>query len=182
MNRKFIISIFGSSRPAEDTAQYTIAYEIGRALAKAGYIVCNGGYGGTMQASACGAKEAGGETIGIVTQYFSRIPNKWIDTVIEVPTMIDRLMELVKRADGYVVLEGGTGTLLEFAYVWELINKGVIQQKPIVVVGNFWDRVVETLKTELIFEGLEDCARHVTRVISAEECVNVLDRALKSAV
>jgi uncharacterized protein (TIGR00725 family) len=162
--------------------QYTIAYEVGAALAHAGYIVCNGGYGGTMEASAIGAKNAGGATIGIVTDYFSRVPNTWIDTTITLPTMIDRLMDLVNRADGYVVLEGGTGTLLELACVWELMNKSVIREKPIVVVGDFWDGVIETLKNELVFEGLENCTRYVTRVNTAKECVGVLDRALKSTV
>jgi uncharacterized protein (TIGR00725 family) len=179
MNRQFVISVFGSSRPREGTLQYTIAYEIGAALARAGYIVCNGGYGGTMEASANGAKNAGGATIGIVTDYFSRLPNPWIDTTITTPTMIDRLMDLVNRADGYVILEGGTGTLLELACVWELMNKNVIREKPIIAVGNFWDRVIETLKNELIFEGLENCTRYVTRVNSAEECAEVLNRMLK---
>ncbi len=179
MNRQFTISVFGSSRPTEATPQYTIAYEVGAALAHAGYIVCNGGYGGTMEASASGAKNAGGSTIGIVTNFFSRVPNKWIDTTIALPTMIDRLMDLVNRADGYVVLEGGTGTLLELACVWELMNKSVIKKKPIIVVGGFWDGVIETLKNELVFEGLENCTRYVIRVNSAEECIEVLDRMLK---
>jgi uncharacterized protein (TIGR00725 family) len=179
MTQQHIITVFGSSRPEKGTVQYSIAYDVGKALAQAGFIVCNGGYGGTMEASAHGAKEAGGSTIGIVTNYFSRIPNQWIDTTITVPTMIDRLMELVKRADGYIVLEGGTGTLLELACVWELMNKSVIRQKPIVVIGNFWDRVIETLKGELVLEGLENCTRYVTRVESPEECAEVLIRALK---
>lgn len=179
MNRNSIISVFGSSRPEKGTERYTIAYEVGKALAQAGYTVCNGGYGGTMEASAAGAKEAGGQTLGIVTNFFNRIPNKWIDTTVDTPSMIDRLMELVKRADGYVVLEGGTGTLLELACVWELINKDVLPEKPIIVVGNFWDRVIDTLKNELVFEGLENCTRYVTRVASAEECVEVLNKALR---
>ena len=179
MDRQFIISIFGSSRPTPGTPQYAIAFEVGEALARAGYIVCNGGYGGTMEASASGAKKAGGATIGILTKYFSRVPNKWIDTTITTSSMIERLMDLVNRADGYVVLEGGTGTLLELACVWELMNKSVIREKPIVVVGEFWDAVIETLKNELVFEGLENCTKYVTRVDSAEECVSVLDRMLK---
>jgi uncharacterized protein (TIGR00725 family) len=179
MNRQYIISVFGSSRPTEGTPQYTIAFDAGSALAHAGYIVCNGGYGGTMEASARGAKNAGGATIGIVTDYFSRIPNTWIDTTITVPTMIDRLMELVNRADGYVVLEGGTGTLLELACVWELMNKSVIREKPVIVVGGFWDGVIETLQNELVFDGMENCTRYVTRVHSVAECVEILDRTLK---
>ncbi len=169
-----VITVFGSSRPLEGSPQYSLAYEVGEALAHAGFTVCNGGYGGTMTASSRGAKEAGGSTIGVTTAYFSKTPNRWIDTVIVKETMIDRLLELVARGDGYVVLEGGTGTLLELACVWEFMNKSVIATKPIVTVGGFWDGVVETLKGELVYEGLENCTKYVNRVSTAVECVEVL--------
>ncbi len=46
-----IISVFGSSRPAEGDPEYVEAREIGKALALEGFVVCNGGYGGIMEAS-----------------------------------------------------------------------------------------------------------------------------------
>ena len=60
---KKVISVFGSSRPRELDPEYVEALNIGRALAKAGFIVCNGGYGGIMEASARGAKEAGARVL-----------------------------------------------------------------------------------------------------------------------
>ena len=38
---------------------------------------------------------------------------------------------------------GGTGTLVELAVVWEMMNKGVMQSKPIVALGQFWAPVVK---------------------------------------
>ena len=83
------ITIFGSSQPKLSSETYEDARKIGFAIAKAGWTVINGGYGGVMEASALGAKEAGGATIGITTQTFVArgiLPNPYIDTEIIVKT------------------------------------------------------------------------------------------------
>jgi hypothetical protein len=168
-----IITVFGSSRPVEGDAEYRDAFEIGLELGKAGFVVCNGGYGGIMSASARGAKEAGGTTIGVTTGQFPKPANRWIDREIRVPKLTDRLMKLIELGDGYVVLKGGTGTLLELAAVWEFINKGLLREKPIVAFGDFWNGVIETLKNEQLWEGSGDCARYILRTATAEECAAI---------
>jgi uncharacterized protein (TIGR00725 family) len=174
-----VVTVFGSARPAPGEPEYVLAYDVGAALAEAGYIVCNGGYAGTMEASARGAKDAGGQTIGIITDEFPlRKANLWIDTVITVDTMIARMLALVKHGDAYVALKGGTGTLLELATVWEFMNKGLLQPKPTIIVGSFWEDVVRTVREELSAEGRGEAARYVTAVGSAEECVDRIRRAL----
>jgi len=139
-------------------------------LARGGFIVCNGGYGGIMEASARGAKEAGGRTIGITLEAFAGRSNRWIDDEIRVRSLAERLARLVGMGDGYVILKGGTGTLLELAYVWELTNKKLMPEKPIVLLGDFWKGVVDTLREELIWEGLGDCTRIIKVVQSPREC------------
>jgi len=43
-------------------------------------------------------------------------------------------------------LAGGTGTLLELAEIWELVNKGFINPaKPIVLMGDFWRPLAELM-------------------------------------
>ena len=64
------ICIFGSYEPRAGEALYELAYDIGRGLAEAGYNVCNGGYNGTMEASAKGARDGGGSTIGVTCSIF----------------------------------------------------------------------------------------------------------------
>lgn len=175
-----IITIFGSSRPSESDPLYHLAYELGKVCAEAGWTVCNGGYGGIMEASARGAKEAGGSTIGVTVSAFARRANKWIDREIHVSTLNERLMKLVELGDAYVILKGGTGTLLELAYVWEFINKGLMTEKPIVVVGEFWNSVIETLREELMGEGLGDCTKLIKQVRTAEECRTYLQGTMKN--
>lgn len=173
-----VISIFGSSRPRDGEPEYQEAYALGRALAQAGYVICNGGYGGIMEASSRGAKEAGGATIGVTVDIFARTANHWTDREIRKSTLVDRLATLVESADGFVVLKGGTGTLLELAYVWEFINKKFMPEKPVVVYGEFWTGVVDTLRTELLWEGLGDCTTIVRKASTPEQCVEILKQSL----
>ena len=173
-----VITVFGSSRPIEGDTEYQLAYEVGKHLARAGFTVCNGGFGGSMEASARGAKEAGGRTIGVTFDIKGRAANSWIDENIHVPALIDRMMKLVELGDAYVVLKGGTGTLLELAAVWEFINKGLLAAKPIVMIGDFWKNVVETLREEMLREGVGDCTKFILRASSPEECASLLKQQL----
>ncbi|RPH37485.1 LOG family protein [bacterium] len=182
MAQKNIVTVFGSSRPRPEEREYVLAHRLGGELARAGYIVCNGGYAGIMEASACGAKESGGETIGIIcTSFAGKRPNPWIDMVIQEKSLIARMMKLIDVAHAYVILKGGTGTLLELAAVWELMNKGIMAEKPILVLGDFWKGVVGTLKEELAWEGAEDCTKFVTVAQTAEECCRLLRTALRGS-
>jgi uncharacterized protein (TIGR00730 family) len=141
-----IITVFGSSRPREDHADYQEARLLGRALAEAGFAVCSGGYAGVMEAASRGAKEAGGKTYGVTAEFFKPKVNAWVDTEIRVSTWQERLFELVRVADGFVTCKGGTGTLVELAVVWEMLNKSVISGKPIVVLGEFWAPILDRVR------------------------------------
>ncbi len=173
-HRHLVVSIFGSSRPQPGDAEYQLAFETGKLLADAGFTVCNGGYRGIMEATAGGAKAAGGTTIGVVSSFFSVTANKFIDRTIVTEALTDRLLKLIELGDAYAILKGSTGTLLELAAVWEFINKGVMKTKPIILIGNFWTPVVLTLRGELLHEGKGEIASVVRVVPSAEECVKIL--------
>lgn len=141
-----IITVFGSSRPAEGSADYAEARELGRCLAEHGFAVCSGGYGGVMEAASRGAKEAGGKTYGVTAEFFGGKVNKWIDVEVKKKTWEERLFELVRRADGFVACKGGTGTLVELAVVWEMLNKSVMTGKPFAVLGDFWQPILERVR------------------------------------
>lgn len=138
MNEERIITVFGSSRPAETHPDYLEALQVGRLLAHHGFAVCSGGYGGVMEAVSRGAKEAGGKTYAVTAEFFEREPNKWIDVEVRMKTWEERLFELIRLADGFVACKGGTGTLVELAVVWEMLNKSVMPVKPFIALGDFW--------------------------------------------
>ena len=142
---KKVITVFGSGIVKEGSRQFEIAYEAGFLLAKAGFTVVNGGYSGSMLASAKGAKKAGGNTIGVTTDDFGSTRNRFIDEEIRKKTWQERLHQLIELADGYVVLDGGTGTLTEFMVVWEMASKK-FHHKPLVVLGRHIESLIKALK------------------------------------
>ncbi|HXX15288.1 MAG TPA: LOG family protein [Candidatus Eremiobacteraceae bacterium] len=141
-----IISVFGSSRPATGDTEYEQARTLGSALAERGFAVCTGGYGGVMEATSRGAKEAGGKTYGVTAEFFSRKANDWVDVEIRKKTWAERLFTLIEMGDGFVVCKGGTGTLVELAVVWEMLNKRAMPAKPCVVLGLFWQPILERVR------------------------------------
>ncbi len=139
------VTIFGGSHAKEGEPDYEKARELGRALARAGHAVCNGGYGGIMEASARGAKEAGGLTMGVTTEDFGGPANVWIGEEIRMKKWAKRLFKLVELGDAYVVFDGGTGTLVELFVLWEMTNKAFIQ-KPIILFGAEFQKLVSQIK------------------------------------
>jgi uncharacterized protein (TIGR00725 family) len=146
MSVEKIITVFGSSRPREGDAEYAEARELGKQLARRGLAVCSGGYGGVMEGVSRGAKDAGGATYGVTAEFFKRQANDWVDTEVRVKTWQERLFELIRLADGFAVCKGGTGTLVELAVVWEMLNKSVMAGRPIVVVGEFWQPILDRVR------------------------------------
>lgn len=146
MKKEMIVTVFGSSRPKEKDADYQEALELGKALAQAGFAVCSGGYGGVMEAASRGAKEAGGKTYGVTADFFGRKTNEWVDVEVRKKTWEERLFSLIELGDGFVACKGGTGTLVELAVVWEMLNKSVMKDKPFAVLGEFWQPILDRVR------------------------------------
>ncbi len=146
MPKQKTIAVFGSSTCKSGETDYVLAHDLGRAIAEKGGVIVNGGYGGVMEASAKGARSAGGHTIGITTQEFKSVCNPYITEEKKVGTWQERVFALMAIADAYVILNGGTGTLVEFSVAVEMLNKGFISKKPIVVYGPFWREVKTVLE------------------------------------
>lgn len=122
------------------------AEAVGRKLAQLGYAVANGGYGGTMEACARGASQACGHTIGVTCSLWRSSPNAYLSEVIETSCLSERVGKLAEVASaGFVVLPGGTGTLLELAWVWESMAKKFGAPRPVVCMGEFWRPLLATI-------------------------------------
>ena len=141
-----IITVFGSSRPEDGHADYVEALELGRALAAARFAVCTGGYGGVMEAVSRGARESGGRVLAVTSSFFRSRANRWVEKETPVATWQERLFELIRLGDGFVACKGGTGTLVELAVVWEMLNKKAMEQRPFVVLGDFWQPILERVR------------------------------------
>jgi len=166
------ITVFGSSKPVETDEQYKIAYELGSLLAKNRFDVCSGGFLGIMEAVSKGAVENGVETTGIIVDHWGSAANKFVTREIKCNTLFERINKLIEAGDGYVILQGGTGTLLELAAVWELSNKGLMDHKPIACHSSMWKEIVTVMNKQMKLEGRDDAI--VRSFNTVEEIVNYL--------
>jgi uncharacterized protein (TIGR00725 family) len=147
------VTIFGSSIPNENDEQYKFAYQLGASLAKNGFNICTGGYKGIMEAASKGAFDNGGLVYGITVDLWDSEPNPYITIEVREKRLFDRIEKLIELGDAYIILQGGTGTLLEFASVWEYANKNLQQPKPIICQSQMWKGITGTMNNQLKLEN-----------------------------
>lgn len=183
MENKIKIAIFGSSQSQPGSKQYEEARDMGCALAEESWVVVTGGYRGIMEAASIGAKEAGGTTIGVTTAFFDKRgikPNDYVDREIKTPTYADRLLKLTEICDGYVIMRGGSGTLNELFFSWELEKNKSIPPRPIVLFGEQWKRIIDFLAGELSDELSFSSYLYLLGYASEPvEAVNIIRRGLE---
>ncbi|MDD5097460.1 MAG: LOG family protein [Candidatus Omnitrophica bacterium] len=179
------VCIFGSYKDLSKKEKEEIV-RLGKLLAQEGATVMSGGFGGTMEDISRGAKSVGGKTIG-VTWYKWEKPiyknaNAFIDEEIVADTLFERIDIMLKKADVFIVLPGGTGTLLELSAVLEHLNKGLIDPKPIIMLGDFWKPALACLKKEPVLSektrskrNISCCDELVIFVKNVDECIEKLE-------
>jgi predicted Rossmann-fold nucleotide-binding protein len=99
-----------------------------------------------MEAVSRGARESGGHVLAVTSSFFRSRANRWVEEETSVPTWQERLFELVRLGDGYVACKGGTGTLVELAVVWEMLNKKAMEERPFAVLGDFWQPILDRVR------------------------------------
>ncbi len=166
-----IITIFGSAFTSPEDNLYRQAEDIGKILAQNGITVCTGGFAGIMEAVSKGTKSAGGKTIGVTVAQWQKKPNMYIDKEIKMPSLTERITELIALGDAYIVFKGGTGTLVETSVALELMNKKAMKEKPVIFFTDFWKNMIEILKldSEKLADLIERNVRFVYETIEIEE-------------
>lgn len=162
------VAVFGSSEPPEGHPEYETARRVGRLLATRGLTVLSGGYGGVMEGASRGAREAGGEAIGVTTDEFAerRGGNAFLSREIREPDLLLRTRTLIQLAAGFVVLPGKSGTWAELFFLWALQRADLLGARPVVLLGAGWEEAVAVLEGWRI---LEPDHREVVRLASTPE-------------
>ncbi len=145
-----IVTIFGGSKCNENAPEYKEAKELGERLAEAGFTICTGGYLGVMEAASRGAREKGGRVFGIVMNQFKGEPNRFLTDKVATDHFYDRLQSLISRSVGFVALRGGMGTVTEISLVWNKLQTHVIENRPLVLLGDCWREVVKSWQENLV--------------------------------
>ena len=113
------------------------------------------GYLGVMEAASKGAREAGGRVLGIVMNQFKSEPNRFLTDKVATDHFYDRLQNLITRSVGFVAMRGGMGTVTEISLVWNKFSTGVLDRRPLVLVGECWKNVVESWQQNLVVSGAD---------------------------
>ena len=115
-----------------------LAAELGEAIAERGWtLVWGGGRVSAMGALASAARARGGRTVGIIPQILMRreVADADADELIVSETMRERKQVMEDRADAFIVLPGGIGTLDELLDAWTAGYLG-LHRKPIVLLDS----------------------------------------------
>lgn len=175
-----IITIFGGSKCSADSPEYQEAKELGKLLAQAGFTICTGGYLGIMEAASRGARDAGGRVLGIVMNQFKAEPNRFLTEKVATDHFYDRLQNLITRSVGFVAFRGGMGTVTEVSLVWNKLQTGVIDMRPIVLVGECWKEVVQNWQKNLAVSAKD--VSFLDFAESAAEVCSIIQRKTEGIV
>lgn len=171
------VCVFCGSSDAADPAYLRAAASLGRGLAEAGLKLIYGGGGvGLMGACATAADEAGGRVLGIIPDFLMGREQalERVEHVV-VANMHQRKMMMFDKADAFVVLPGGIGTLEEVVELlsWRRLD---LHAKPVVFYNpdNFWrplfdlfQHTVDARLTPPEFMNAWSVADHIDDVVPA---------------
>ncbi len=143
------VCVYCGSGFGHDPAFQQAAITVGRGLAEAGIgLVYGGGNVGLMGAVAHAALQAGGHVTGIIPDFLKsreRMLEEIQETVV-VSDMHTRKKLMFDRADAFVAMPGGIGTLEELIeqMTWAQLGQ---HAKPILLlsIGGFWDPLLTLL-------------------------------------
>lgn len=150
------VCVYCGSSNHVDEAYKQVARDVGRALAQHHLrIVYGGGYVGLMGLVADSALAAGGEVVGIIPEHIRahEVQHKGLTELHVVDNMHTRKSLMVEKADAFVILPGGFGTLDEAFEVltWKQL---ALHTKPIIIynANGFWTPLL-TLIDHMIDSG-----------------------------
>ncbi|MGA1867247.1 MAG: TIGR00725 family protein [bacterium] len=143
--KKIIIGVMGGS--SVDDNDLRGAYELGRLIAKEGWVLLNGGRScGVMEFSAKGAKDAGGLTIGILPDNTRAGISRYIDIPILTGIGDARNYINILSSDIVIACKGAAGTISEIALALK-------NMRPVILLDFDIGTLLSTYrKNKLLFE------------------------------
>jgi uncharacterized protein (TIGR00730 family) len=149
MSKINALCVYCGSSPGIDPAFVTAAQAFGKILAEnAVRLVYGGGSVGLMGALAHAVLDHGGEVTGVIPEFLTKRerPRRLPQEIIVTTDMHERKRTMFDRAEGFVALPGGLGTLEELVeqLTWAQLGR---HKKPILVanIGGYWDPLLRLI-------------------------------------
>ena len=177
------VTIFGFSEAKPEEKDYQAAYQTAKLLAQEGFVIVNGGGPGIMRAASEGAKAGGGRAIGVtfnpqgMTNFEGQDPHNPANKTIVMDNYVERTLKLLDLGDAYIIFNGGTGTISEFAMAWGLARLYFGRHKPLILFGGWWHEIMEALAKNMRLRSEE---LQVYRIVTTPtEAVEEIKRLLQ---
>ncbi len=157
--RYFRVAIFGSSRIETENGSYARVKELARQLSFMGCDIVTGGGPGLMRAANEGAR-AGAyhyktRSFGLtILLPMEEQPNPFLDEVAQHSTFFSRLHQFIRLSHACIVMDGGLGTTLEAMMVFQLLQVGMLKDRPLIFVGPMWRGLRSWIEREIVERGL----------------------------
>ena len=145
------ICVYCGSRHGAQPVYTTLARNLGKAIGERGWqLVYGGGNVGLMGEVADAVIAAGGRAVGVIPESLMRreVGHQGLHELHVVPDMHVRKQMMAERADAFIALPGGIGTLEELYEVWTWRQLGY-HQKPIALlnVAGYFDALLQFMRT-----------------------------------
>jgi uncharacterized protein (TIGR00730 family) len=144
------VAVYCGSRFGDRPAYTDAARELGRLVAeRGGCVVYGGGRVGLMGVVADAALAAGGRVVGVIPQALMdlEVGHSGLTELHVVQNMHQRKQLMAERADAFVAMPGGIGTLEEIYEVWSWQQLGY-HDKPVALlnVDGYYDALLEFMR------------------------------------
>lgn len=142
-----LLCVYCASSDRLDPKYYSVAAELGREMVLRGWgLVYGGGKTGMMGAVARAVKQSGGRVVGVIPEFMKarELAYTEADELVTVITMRERKLLMETRADAFVALPGGWGTLEEILEILTLRQLDLVK-KPCVFLNQdgFYDPLLQ---------------------------------------
>ena len=174
------IAFFGDADISETDETYKAAFDVAEALAKAGYVIVDGGGPGVMEAATSGAVKGGGKTISVTFDpvnapgYEGKYVGNVTDTEIVTTNYIERMFKLMEHGDIFIIFKGGSGTISEFGAAWALAKLYYGHHKPFILYGDFWAEIIDVLRRNMNIDSKEYGVFEICR--SREDVLQIIQK------
>jgi uncharacterized protein (TIGR00730 family) len=150
------VTFFGSTEFEEGNQYYDSARTLaGRIVSELKYSVLSGGGPGIMEAADRGAREAGGNSLGVTINLpEGQVTNEYVTDKVDLYYFFVRKVCLSFSAEAFLFFPGGYGTLDEFFELVTLLQTRKITGVPLICIGSeYWNAVKEFMVKELLSRG-----------------------------
>ncbi|MDE2146486.1 MAG: TIGR00730 family Rossman fold protein [Burkholderiales bacterium] len=167
----FSLCVYCGSRHGSRPAYTAAAQALGHAIGERGWqLVYGGGKVGLMGEVADAALAAGGRVVGVIPESLQRreVGHPGLHELHVVPTMHRRKQLMAERADAFVALPGGIGTLEELYEVWTWHQLGY-HAKPVGLlnIDGYFDPLLQFMQGT-VREGFLSAEQHAVLQVGTD--------------